>query len=83
MKIKLGDEVRDRITGFEGMAVQRSEYLNGCVQFEVQPKADEKGELPDSAFVDEQQLEIIKENGEEEEEEKAGGGIRNHPKKRR
>lgn len=79
--IKLGDEVKDRVSGFEGVAVARIEYLNGCVQFEVQPKINEKKELPDTCYIDEQQLEIIKKNGKKEPKE-VGGGRRNHPPKR-
>ena len=29
--IKLGDEVKDSITGFKGIAVARTVYLNGCI----------------------------------------------------
>lgn len=59
--IGLGDKVRDKITGFEGLALEKSEYLNGCVQFEVQPKIDKEGKIPDSCHIDEQQLEVIEE----------------------
>lgn len=79
--VKLGDEVKDEVSGFQGIAVARTEYLNGCVQFEVQPKVNEKMELPDSCFIDEQQLQIIEKNNKEDPEE-AGGGVRNHPPKR-
>ena len=30
MKIKLGIKVRDKVTGFEGIATARIKYLNGC-----------------------------------------------------
>jgi hypothetical protein len=33
-EIKLGDYVRDKLTGFKGVAVARTEFVNGCVQFE-------------------------------------------------
>ena len=32
-KIKLGDKVRCKITGFIGIAVVRSEFLNVCIQW--------------------------------------------------
>ena len=35
--ITLGNKVRDKVTGMEGIAVSRVEYLNGCVQYAVQP----------------------------------------------
>jgi len=37
-KIKLGDKVRDRVTGFEGIATSKTEFLNGCIQIEITPR---------------------------------------------
>ena len=42
-EIKLGDKVRDKLTGFEGFVNAKAEYIYGCVQFEVQPLVDENG----------------------------------------
>lgn len=43
MEIKLGDKVRCKITGFTGIAISRTEYINGCIQIEVTAKL-KKGE---------------------------------------
>ena len=44
--IRLGDKVKDSITGFTGVAVSRCEYLNGCIQIEVKPtKLTKEGEM--------------------------------------
>jgi len=58
--IKLGKKVKDIVTGFEGIAVSRVEYLNGCVQYGIKPKA-KKGciVLEDATYIDAQQLEVI------------------------
>lgn len=37
--IKLGDTVKDRISGFTGIAVGRSEYLYANPRIQVQPEA--------------------------------------------
>ena len=37
-EIKLGDKVRDRVTGYEGIATSKTEFLNGCIQIEVTPR---------------------------------------------
>jgi hypothetical protein len=60
MKIKLGDQVKDKITGFIGTVVSRTEFLNGCIQYEVVPKC-KKGEnkIPEGINVDEQSLEVV------------------------
>ena len=57
--IKLGMKVRDRISGLVGIATSRTEFLNGCIQFVVQPKM-KKGatEIP-SWNIDEKQLEAV------------------------
>ncbi len=36
--INLGDKVKDTITDFEGTAVAKIIYLNGCIRYEVKPK---------------------------------------------
>jgi len=36
--IKLGDKVKDVVTGYTGIATAKTEYLNGCVQMTVTPK---------------------------------------------
>jgi len=75
---KLGKKVQDKVTGFEGIAVTKCIYLNGCVQYSVQPQVDEKGEIPKEVWIDDQQLKVISE-GVLESARKGGGGFRNHP----
>jgi len=52
VKIKLGNEFEDSVTGFKGIAVSRTEYLTGCDRIEIQPRVDEKGEITDSVSFD-------------------------------
>ena len=59
-KIKLGQKVRDSISGMEGTAVARAEYLYGCVRIAVQPKELKDGVPLDAVYVDEPQLEVVK-----------------------
>ena len=42
-QIKLGDKIRDRVTGITGIATSRTEFLNGCIQIELTQKI-KKGE---------------------------------------
>ena len=55
-RIKLGQEVKDRVSGFKGIAVGRTEYLQGCLRVLVQPKLDKDGKLVDSMSFDEPDL---------------------------
>ena len=58
MAIKLGQEVKDKVTGFTGIVVARTKYLNGCDRLSVQPKS-EKNELPDCKSFDEPDLVFV------------------------
>ncbi|MBA7626618.1 hypothetical protein ES703_34072 [subsurface metagenome] len=57
MAIKLGDKVKDNITGFEGVAVARVVYLNGCISIQVKPaKLKKDGSMIEAEWLDEQRL---------------------------
>jgi hypothetical protein len=59
--IKLGDTVRDKITGFEGTVVAKTEWVYGCVRYGVQgTKLKEDGTIPDAQWLDQGQIEGIK-----------------------
>ena len=57
--VNLGDEVKDTITGFDGVAVCRDEWLNGCVRIGVQTRELKDGKPISIQWFDESQLEII------------------------
>lgn len=58
-KFELGAEARDVVTGFKGVILYRVEHLTGCDGYGLQPKIDEKGEVPEVKQFDENRLEII------------------------
>ena len=73
MEIKLGMKARDKVTGFEGIIVSRTEFLNGCVRYSIQPELNKKDKtIPSEAWFDEQQIEIIS-KGVMMEQRKTGG----------
>jgi len=58
--INLGDEVRDKVTGFTGIVICLSEWFNGCLRASVQPPYDtEKKQIPNVEGFDVEQLEVI------------------------
>ena len=59
MDIKLGDLVKDSITGFEGVVICVAEWLHGCRRMTVQPKALKDGRPIESASFDEPQLVLL------------------------
>ncbi len=66
-KIKLGDKVRCKFTGFEGTVMGRTEYITGCVTVGILPfDLDEKTGVPkDWQWLDEVLLEVISETKSE------------------
>ena len=56
--VDLGDRVRDKVTGLEGVAIARSVYLFGCAQVCVAPPA--QGGKSEAAWFDEPRLEVVK-----------------------
>lgn len=59
MEVKLGSKVKDKITGFKGVAVARCVYLEGCVQFEIEPLQLKDGVPQKSFWLDEPRVILI------------------------
>ena len=83
MKIKLGQRVRDSITGYEGVAICRAEWLYGCVRITIQGDLDKDGKMPEAVCIDEDQLIVIKskEKHNGHKAAKTTGGSRETPKR--
>jgi hypothetical protein len=77
-EIELGEKVKDSITGFTGTVVARSEYLKGCIQYQVIDKEPDK-----DIWIDEQQLKVKRGRTFKDPSElvstRLAGGIRSHP----
>lgn len=58
----LGDKVRHKITGFEGVIVTHATHLTGCDRMWVEPRTDRDGKLVNGAWFDIDMLEIIEAN---------------------
>ena len=74
--IKLGDKVRDIVSGITGIAVSEIRYLNGCHQFGVQSEyLKECGKMPSVEYIDIGQLTVLQKEAVviEEVEEDPGG----------
>lgn len=75
--IELGNTVRDVVTGFTGIATARVEYLNGCVQFCLSPKAVDN-KVVDGVYIDHQRLEVV-DQGVAATSSATGGEMRDAP----
>lgn len=58
--VKLGDRVKDSITGFEGIAWSWVRFLTGCDRIGVLPTTMEKGKLCEMEYFDLPRIEVIK-----------------------
>ena len=58
-KIELGDKVKCIHSGFVGIVISRSEFINGCIQCEIIPKVGRDNKLIESVIIDEKSLKVI------------------------
>ena len=59
--VKLGSRVKDWITGFQGIAIGRVEYLYGCSQILIIPETLKEDNVRESKWFDEQRVLLIEE----------------------
>lgn len=79
-KVKLGKKYRDTVTGFEGTATSKHEYLNGCVRYNLEAEVTDPGKVPACITVDEEQLETV--SGTKPAKTSRSGGDRPGPEAR-
>jgi hypothetical protein len=58
--VELGSEVKDLVTGFQGIAVSEIEWLNGCYRYTIRPPVGKDGKILDDATFDGPQLKTVK-----------------------
>jgi len=56
---QLGDLAKDTITGFKGIIVTKTEWLNKCVRVGLQPRELHEGKPIDMQHFDIEQIEVI------------------------
>lgn len=62
-KVMLGMQVVDIVSGYEGVATAKTEFLNGCMRICISPPADKKtGELKEGVWFDQEQLKVKEAN---------------------
>lgn len=59
--LQLGDLAKCTITGYTGVVIARTDWLNGCLRFVLQsPKLNKDGLPADPTTFDGEQLELVK-----------------------
>lgn len=79
MKFNLGDKAKDRITGYVGVIICRSEWLYGCIRYVLQAKKVKDGKPAPSWVTDEGALDLVEANALGVEHVEATGGPRDDP----
>ena len=74
--IELGDKVRCIHTGFTGIAIARTEFINGCVQYSVAPNVGKDNKYPEEFSLDEDSLEVISPKRKKVNQRETGGPVR-------
>lgn len=60
MKYELGEKVRDKVSGFEGIIMSRTEYLHGVPLYGVQPRVSGEGVMRQAEYFSEPAIETLK-----------------------
>lgn len=81
-QIKCGDLARDTITGFEGIVVARTEWLNKCVRLTIQPRELKDGKPVENHTFDEEQVELVTPDAHVETKVRQTGGPTPEPAQR-
>ena len=71
--LKLGQKVKDRISGFSGVLSARSEFLNGCVRLQLTPDRLHEGKLIEAEWFDETQVDVLEDTPAPEPKTRPGG----------
>lgn len=61
MKVKLGQKVKDVITGFTGIITGHVEYISGCNQSLLQPPVKPDGDYVESRWFDDDRMLMVDE----------------------
>lgn len=59
-KLKMGQKVKDPVSGFEGVVIARAAHVNGCYRVGVTPQLDKDGKFQENQWFDEPQLETVR-----------------------
>ena len=71
--IKLGEKVKETITGYTGIVMARTAYLTGCTQVALAGKVLKDGTVPEWQWFDEKRCVSISKTVVDLEKEDTGG----------
>jgi hypothetical protein len=72
-QIKLGTKVKDKVTGYTGLVIGRTDWLYGCLRYTVQSQDMKDGKPVEAMCFDEASLEVLGEPQLEKKNKDRGG----------
>jgi len=78
-RIKMGDRIKDSISGFKGIATSKTEWLNGCKRWLISPEELHDGKPIEAQWFDAEQVALVKSLGPRN--AKPSGGNKPAPKR--
>ena len=58
-KVELGDRVKDKASGLEGMAVAYTKWRHGCLRWAIQPPVGKDNKKPTEEWIDDPDCEVV------------------------
>jgi hypothetical protein len=58
-KFNLYDKLCDKVTGFTGTVMSRTQYATGCHHYGLLPPLDKDGKILDNTWIDESRLDLV------------------------
>lgn len=83
-EIKLGSRVKDRVTGFEGLAVARTVWVSGNITIGIEPTTLQEGKPVEAHSFEHQRVELLEEKAPpvSKQNSAVSGGPQNDPSPR-
>ena len=70
---KLGSHGRHTISGFEGVIIGKTEWMNGCVRYGIQPTRLHDGKPIEAEWFDSEEIEKVAKKAKPRSTQKTGG----------
>jgi hypothetical protein len=75
VEIKIGDKVRDRLSGLVGYVHGKAEYITGCNQVLVNPRTVKDDKPVDGTWIDDSRIELVESLSTPETHDRGGPAV--------
>lgn len=79
--LALGDKVKDNVTGFTGIIVAETKFLNGCIRYGIQSDKLKDGLPTEAQWFDAPQISLVKKGVNKQGPDDTGGPMSYKPRR--